>query len=121
MPRPKLNRWSAALAVTAVSTLLASSAAEAAGPRPFFQMPFACGQTWEASTYNGHWPDQDSIDLGEWTPADANMSQGEPVLASADGTVLKVFTDDAGGDTASTSTTATAGSPTTCTSSSCRR
>ena len=69
MPRPKLNRWSAALAVTAVSTLLASSAAEAAGPRPFFQMPFACGQTWEASTYDGHWPDQDSIDLGEWTPA----------------------------------------------------
>jgi Peptidase family M23 len=96
VPSRKLNRWSAALAVTAVSTLLASSAAEAAGPRPFFQMPFACGQTWEASTYDGHWPDQDSIDLGEWTAADANMSQGEPVLASADGTVKKVFTNSGG-------------------------
>ena len=75
---------------------LAAPAAEAAGPRPFFQMPFACGQTWEASTYDGHWPDQDSIDLGEWDPQDANMSQGEPVLASADGTVLDVFTDGGG-------------------------
>ena len=55
-------------------------------------MPVACGQTWEASTYDGHWPDQDSIDLGEWTTADANMSKGEPVLASADGKVLDVFT-----------------------------
>ena len=59
-------------------------------------MPFACGQTWEASTYNGHWPDQDSIDLGEWTAGDANMSQGEPVLASADGTVQKIFTSPGG-------------------------
>jgi len=78
-----------------LATLLALPA-EAAGPRPFFQMPVACGQTWEASTYDGHWPDQDSIDLGEWTTADANMSQGEPVLASADGTVLNVFTNSGG-------------------------
>ena len=75
---------------------LLASPAEAAGPRPFFQMPVACGQTWEASTYDGHWPDQDSIDLGEWTTADANMSKGEPVLASADGKVLDVFTNSAG-------------------------
>ena len=67
MPSPTLRRWAAALAIAAVP-LFAASAAEAAGPRPFFQMPFACGQTWEASTYDGHWPDQDSIDLGEWTP-----------------------------------------------------
>ena len=59
---------------------IASSAAEAAGPRPFFQMPFACGQTWEASTYDGHWPDQDSIDLGEWT---AGRRQHEPGRAGA--------------------------------------
>ena len=78
-----------------VVALLASSA-EAAGPRPFFQMPVACGQTWEASTYDGHWPDQDSIDLGEWTAADTNMGKGEPVLASADGKVDKVFTHSAG-------------------------
>ena len=102
MPSPTLlartHRWAIALAPVAVPALVTSPAAEAAGPRPMFQMPFACGQTWEASTYSSHWPDQDSIDLGQWTAADANMSQGEPVLATADGTVLKVFTDDAGGN-----------------------
>ena len=102
MPRSTLlartHRWAIALAVAAVPALITSSVAEAAGPRPFFQMPFSCGQTWEASTYDDHWPDQDSIDLGEWTAADANMSQGEPVLASADGKVLKVFTDGDGGN-----------------------
>jgi Peptidase family M23 len=95
VPSPTLRRWASALAIAAVP-LVATSAAEAAGPRPLFQMPFACGQTWEASTYNGHWPDQDSIDLGEWTDADANMSQGEPVLASADGKVDKIFTSPGG-------------------------
>ena len=102
MPSPTLlartHRWAIALALVAVPALVTSSAAQAAGPRPMFQMPFSCGQTWEASTYKDHWPDQDSIDLGEWTTADANMSQGEPVLATADGKVLKVYTDDAGGN-----------------------
>jgi len=61
-------------------------------------MPVACGQTWEASTYNGHWPNQNSIDLGEWSANDTNIGQGEPVLASAAGTVLDVFTDLPAGD-----------------------
>jgi hypothetical protein len=97
--QPSVRTSAHRIALTAtplvVVALLAPSA-EAAGPRPFFQMPLACGQTWEASTYDGHWPDQDSVDLGEWTTADANMSRGEPVLASADGTVDKVFTSSAG-------------------------
>ena len=92
------QRWLLALMLLTAASVLAAPAAEAAGPRPLFQMPFACGQTWEASTYDGHWPDQDSIDLGEWDPQDANMSQGEPVLATADGTVLDVFTDGDGGN-----------------------
>ena len=82
-----------------VSALLACApafTARASGPRPFFQMPVRCGQVWEASTYSTHWPDQDSIDLGEWTNADANMGEGEPVLASADGTVLDLFTEGDG-------------------------
>lgn len=83
--------------VIATAVLAATaSAANAAGPRPDFQMPFACAQTWAASTYNGHWPDQDSIDLGEWNGS-TNMSEREPVLASADGSVLDVFTDSSGG------------------------
>ena len=60
-------------------------------------MPFSCGQAWAASTYNGHWPDQDSIDFGEWNGS-TNMSEREPVLASADGEVLDVFTDGDGGN-----------------------
>jgi len=79
-----------------LGAVLASATAEGAGPRPVFQMPFACGQTWEASTYSGHWPDEDSIDLGDWDASDANMSQGAPVLASAAGTVLEVGTDNDG-------------------------
>ncbi len=83
-----------AVAATLVAGLLVlptSPAAQASGPRPFFQMPLACGQTWEASTYDGHWPDQDSIDLGQWT-GNSNISKGQPVLASADGVVLQAFT-----------------------------
>src|SRR5262245_52276518 len=85
------------LAPLCVIVLLTGSlTVHAAGPRPFFQMPFACGQTWEASTYSGHWPDSDSIDLGDWDTNDANMSQGAPVLATADGTVLEVGLDLSG-------------------------
>jgi len=80
-------------ATAAVAALVFSSSALAYGPRPHFQMPVACGQTWEASTYDGHWPNQNSIDLGEWSADDTNIGQGEPVLASAAGTVLDVFTD----------------------------
>lgn len=64
----------------------------AAGARPDFQLPLPCGQTWEASTYGGHWPDSDSIDLGRWDGS-TNISDGEPILASAPGTVLQVFDD----------------------------
>ena len=85
-------------ATAAVAALIFSSSALAYGPRPHFQMPVACGQTWEASTYNGHWPNQNSIDLGEWSANDTNIGQGEPVLASAAGTVLDVFTDLPAGD-----------------------
>ena len=40
-----------ALGLVVAASLLASPAADAAGPRPNFQLPFACGQTWEATTY----------------------------------------------------------------------
>jgi hypothetical protein len=82
--------------------LLGSSAAQSAGPRPLNQLPLPCGQTWEASTYTktakhgGHWPDEDSLDLGQWDSSDTNVSEGEPVLASADGTVLKLLTKSNG-------------------------
>lgn len=66
--------------------------------RPFFQAPFPCGQKWEAKTYNGHSPDQDSIDLSEFDNNNVNTSDGQAVLASASGTVIKSEnTGDSGG------------------------
>jgi murein DD-endopeptidase MepM/ murein hydrolase activator NlpD len=55
-----------------------------------FQMPFMYHQTWRASTYDGHAPDQDSIDLIRFNGS-ANISADEPVFASADGIVTDAF------------------------------
>lgn len=79
-----------AAALAATVSLSAATGAEAAGPRPSFQTPLTCGQMWGATTYANHGPDPDSIDLGMWDPDNVNISQGEPVLASADGTVTAV-------------------------------
>jgi murein DD-endopeptidase MepM/ murein hydrolase activator NlpD len=56
--------------------------------RPPFQLPFKCGQTWRASTYDGHYPDQDSLDLLRFNGT-TNVSANEDVLASAAGTVIE--------------------------------
>src|SRR5215217_8233660 len=60
--------------------------------RPAFQMPFMCHQKWLASTYDGHYPDQDSIDLRRYS-GNTNVSHGAPVFASAGGTVSEVGSD----------------------------
>ncbi|MEV4535897.1 M23 family metallopeptidase [Asanoa sp. NPDC049518] len=51
------------------------------GPRPLFQLPVACGETWRLSTYPGH--DDFDVDL---FPTEGE-SWGRPVLAAAGGTV----------------------------------
>lgn len=51
------------------------------GPRPLFQMPVPCQETWRLSTYPGH--DDYDVDLIP-TRGDA---WGQPVLASYEGTV----------------------------------
>lgn len=55
---------------------------------PVFQMPFMYHQTWRASTYDGHAPDQDSIDLIRYNGT-KNISAGQGVFASADGKVIE--------------------------------
>ena len=59
---------------------------------PTFQMPFKCNQKWLATTYDGHFPDPDSIDLRRYS-GNTNISNGEAVFASAGGTVSEVGTD----------------------------
>ncbi len=34
-----------------------------AGDIPYFKLPFPCGEVWDASTYAGHWPSANSLDL----------------------------------------------------------
>lgn len=53
------------------------------GPRPAFQLPVACGETWRLGTYPGH--DDYDIDL---FPTEGE-AWGRPVLASHDGTVIE--------------------------------
>ena len=55
--------------------------------RPRFEVPGSCGQVWSASTYNGHWPDQDSLDMARWDSSWNNICGGEAVRAAASGTV----------------------------------
>jgi hypothetical protein len=82
--------------VAATALLMSTPDSHAAGARPLFQAPFACGQVWEASTYDGHWPDQDSIDLAERDGNNKVISDGQPVLASAAGVVKEVFVSSGG-------------------------
>jgi hypothetical protein len=82
--------------VTGLTVALMAATAQAAGTRPLFQLPVPCGQTWDASTYDDHWPDQDSLDLAQRDANEANVSEGEPVLASAAGTVLELRTESNG-------------------------
>ncbi|SHN48077.1 Peptidase family M23 [Cryptosporangium aurantiacum] len=51
------------------------------GPRPAFQLPVACGETWQLGTYPGH--DDYDVDLFPTK----GKAWGRPVLASAAGTV----------------------------------
>eukprot|EP01060_Flectonema_neradi_P004172 TRINITY_DN12738_c0_g1_i1.p1 TRINITY_DN12738_c0_g1~~TRINITY_DN12738_c0_g1_i1.p1 ORF type:complete len:472 (+),score=60.23 TRINITY_DN12738_c0_g1_i1:76-1491(+) len=68
------------------------TATSGAGTRPFFQYPGLCAQIWDASTYDGHWPDQDSIDTAERdVDTSANLCEGQPITAAAAGTVSKVY------------------------------
>lgn len=66
---------------------LAGAAQDDALPvAPTFQMPFFYHQTWRASTYDGHFPNQNSVDLA----LVSGSSLGQVVVASAAGTVVDV-------------------------------
>ena len=53
------------------------------GPRPAFQLPVTCGETWILGTYPGH----DDFDI-DFFPAKGS-AWGRPILASSAGTVVE--------------------------------
>nr|WP_212828963.1 M23 family metallopeptidase [Catellatospora sp. TT07R-123] len=66
--------------------------AEASPPRPWFALPFPCGERWQLSTYSGH----DDYDI-DFTFDGPGGSAGRPILASAPGKVVFAGWGDGGG------------------------
>jgi hypothetical protein len=69
-------------AVSAFGIVTAPSPATAAGPRPFFQLPFSCGQEWVGATRANHNP-VEKVDFTKY----GGGTNDAPVVASAAGTV----------------------------------
>lgn len=75
------------LAVLLVATCaIAVTDSTAVGATPSFEAPFRCGETYSASTYQGHGA---AIDLARRSGSGANLTSGTPVVASASGTVIE--------------------------------
>ncbi|WP_204946210.1 M23 family metallopeptidase [Micromonospora luteifusca] len=84
--RPRRRGIRVLLALVAVAAVLGIAVVAVpmlrpAGPRPLFQMPVSCGETWQLSTYPGH----DDYDV-DFFPTEGE-AWGRPVLASYAGTV----------------------------------
>ena len=94
-----VRRSALVLALGALAALLVSPAACAAGPRPLFQMPVPCGQTWDASTYKHHWPDDRTASISHCaTTTRDNLSEGEPARRCRGHRVAQTSTSTAGGE-----------------------
>ncbi|BCJ63670.1 VCBS repeat domain-containing M23 family metallopeptidase [Polymorphospora rubra] len=65
----------------AATGALVAQPAVAAGPRPVFQLPVGCGETWDLRTYAGH----DYYDIDFWPTS--GPAWGQPIRASFAGTV----------------------------------
>jgi hypothetical protein len=70
-----------------------SGPASAAGPRPLFQLPFACGERWSASTRSDHIPNPNSLDMFRV----GGNTNNQPIIASFGGQVANAGWDDGGG------------------------
>ena len=81
MTRILLRLTAATCLALSLSAFASAGPAAAAGPRPLFQLPFPCGETWRLATYYGH--DDYDIDM-TYTGGSSN---NRPILASYGGTV----------------------------------
>ena len=88
------RRWVAVLVALVVVLAGAVTAPTAAVAAPNFKAPFDCGSVWRGSTYSGHGYAADFATYSGST----NASNGKPVRASADGTVIASLVDSVGGN-----------------------
>ena len=89
-----------------ISIFLCSATLVQAQNRPIFKHPFPCGQSWDATTYDTHGPDPDSLDFTYWrdrsekavTERD-NLTNRQYILSSAAGEVVRddIVADDENG------------------------
>lgn len=92
--RPRRCRRSIAGAVFLATVLATLVGVDSASAAPAFQVPFQCGQTWKAATFNGHSPSYYAVD---WNNDNGDSwERGQPVLASAPGTVVASNYDGSG-------------------------
>ncbi|MFF1445625.1 M23 family metallopeptidase [Streptomyces sp. NPDC058295] len=93
LPRPFVLVVAAVLAVFGMWAASGTAPAAAtptqatAGARPDFRLPFACGETWQLQTYQGHAPDDKKLDMYRV----GGQTLGASVVASAAGTVTEFF------------------------------
>ncbi|USQ86151.1 M23 family metallopeptidase [Streptomyces phaeoluteigriseus] len=93
LPQPFVLAVAAVLAVFGLWTAAGAAPAAAAptqataAARPDFRLPFACGETWQLQTYEGHAPDDKKLDMYRV----GGQTLGASVVASAAGTVTELF------------------------------
>jgi murein DD-endopeptidase MepM/ murein hydrolase activator NlpD len=78
--------WLTIAVVAAGTNVLLTNNANAAGPRPAFQLPFPCGQSWNGNSSNSSAHQSWELDFNRGGSADADL--GDTVVAAAGGTVL---------------------------------
>lgn len=79
----RLNAARAAFSLLVSGSALLATTAPVAAATPAFQLPFACGEVWIGTTYQGHGHEDSAVDFS----FAAGASGGRRVLNSAAGTV----------------------------------
>jgi len=87
----RLSTVAVTIAAVVAGVAIVPEPARAAGPRPLFQVPFPCGESWHLATYRGH--DDYDIDM----TANTGTTNGRPILASYGGIVAYAGWDSGGG------------------------